>query len=151
MWYGYDGGQRQLQTTQRGLWIVLKYMLRALLYAPLLLTGYSICTLFLDKKTHGLLWFGLTVLIAYLLYIGVIATKNIMNSLRAKSNLYWLPLFIFFVAFTCVLPAFIMYSPLNYIVQQCNGNQIVTVLFMLFFTGWIYFHYDFLNHRLKRK
>jgi hypothetical protein len=151
MWYGYDGGQRQLQTTQRGLWLVFKWACKALIYASLLVTGYLICTLFLDKKAHGLLWLGLPVLLAYLLYIVVMATKKIINSLRAKGKLFWLPLFILCVAFTCVLPACIVYNPVNYIVHECKGNQTVTILLVACFTCFVYFQYDFLNRRQRKK
>ena len=148
---GYDPTQRQLQTTQRGLLLVFKWVFKSLVYAPLLLTGYLICTLFLDKKAHGLLWLGLPVLLAYLVYIVVMATKKILNGLRAKGSLLWLPLFVFCIAFTCVLPAYMVYSPVNYVVHECKGNQTVTILLMACFTGFVYFQYDFLNHRLRKK
>lgn len=150
MWYGYDGGQRQLQTTQRGLWLALKWAGKALFYAPLLISGYLLCTIFLDKKANGLLWLGLTVLMAYLLYIGVITSKRVLNNLRAKGNLFWLPLFIICFAFTCATPAVIMYQPINYLVHECNGNEAVTILLVICFIGYVYFRYDFLNHRLKK-
>ena len=66
--YHYNTGQRPLYTTQLGLLIALKLFINAIVYAPLLVTGYAICTLVLRRGSEGLLWFGLTVLFAIVLY-----------------------------------------------------------------------------------
>jgi hypothetical protein len=148
---GYDPTQQQLQTTQRGLWLVFKWAFKGLVYTPLLITGYLCCTAFLDRKANGLLWFGITILFAFLLYIAIIAAKKILVSLKAKQNPLWLVLFIFCVAFTCIVPAYLIYAPLNYIVLELKGNKTVTILLVACFDLYVYFQYDFLNHKPPQK
>jgi hypothetical protein len=66
--YNYNSGQRLLYTTQRGLLIALKLFINSIIYAPLLVTGYTVCMLVLGRRSEGLLLLGLTVLFAIILY-----------------------------------------------------------------------------------
>jgi hypothetical protein len=145
--FHYDTAQRPLYTTQRGLLIALKLFINAIVYAPLLVTGYAVCTLVLGRGSDGLLWFGLTVLFAIILYYLLQLLKKGMISLKARGNYWWLPLFIFCIAFTCMLPLYIVYHPLNYLVIKLHGNKTVTDFLAVCFTLCLYYKYDFFNRR----
>jgi len=146
-YYEYNTGQRPLQTTQRGLLIVFKWLFKMLVYAPLLVTGYFICTIFLNRKADALLWLGLTALFSFILYLLIQVLKNVLQTLKAKGNYWWIPLFIFFVLFTCILPAYLVYAPANYIVIHLKGNEAITVFLVICFALIVYWKYDFLRHK----
>jgi len=145
--YHYETGQHPLYTTQRGLLIALKLFINAIVYAPLLVTGYAICTLVLSRGSEGLLWVGLTVLFAIILYCLLQLLKKGMIALKAKGSYWWIPLFIFCVAFTYILPLYIVYHPLNYLVIKLRGNKTVTDILAACFTLYVYYKYDFFNRQ----
>jgi len=145
-YYEYNTGQRSLQTTQRGLLIVFKWLFKMLVYAPLLVTGYFICTKFLNRKAHGLLWLGLTALFSFILYLLIQVLKKVLNTLKADGNYWWVPVFIFCVAFTCILPAYLVFAPLNYIVIRLKGNEAITFFLAVCFAVFVYCKYNFLRH-----
>ena len=136
--YNYNSGQRLLYTTQRGLLIALKLFINSITYAPLLVTGYTVCMLVLARRSEGLLWLGLTVFFAIILYYLLRLLKKVMISLKTKGNHWWLPMFIFCVAFTCILPAYLVYSPLNCIIIRLKGNEAITFFLVICFDVFVY-------------
>jgi len=145
--FNYDTGQRPIYATQRGLLIALRLLINMIVYAPLLVTGYFICTLMLHDGAHGLLWFGLTVLFAVILHCLLHLLKKVIISLKTKGNYWWILLFIFCVAFTCILPAYFVYTPLNYIIMRLNGNGVITFFLVICFAVFVYYKYNFLGYK----
>jgi hypothetical protein len=70
-----------------------------------------------------------------------------MISLKTKGNHWWLPMYIFCVAITCILPAYLVYSPLNYIIIRLNGNGVITFFLVICFDVFVYCKYNFLGHK----
>ena len=145
-YYFDDPIQRQLRVTQRGLGIVFLWAIRLLIYSPLVATGYLICTLFLSKQANGILWLGLPLVFGLLIFFALVALKRLLLSLKAKESGWWILLFICCVAFTCILPTYLLYHPLNSLILRLHGNRIVTAVLLACFALYVYFHYDFLNH-----
>jgi hypothetical protein len=148
---GYDASQRQLQTTNRGLVIAFRLLLKALVFSPLIFTGYLLAVRVLDKKAHGLLWVTVILIFAGLLYTALMMLKNIINELKNKGNYWWIPVFFLCIAFTCILPARLIYDPLNHIVLQMKGTPAVTRMIDVCFAVYVYFQYDFLGHKEMAK
>lgn len=144
---GYDPMQRQLQATTHGFVIAFKLLFRALIFAPLIFTGYLLATQVLDKKAHGLLWITVILLFAGLLYAAIMVLKNIICDLKGRQNYWWVPLFLICIAFTCILSAWLIYEPLNRIVIRMKGTPNITRLVVFCFTVYVYFQYDFLGHK----
>jgi hypothetical protein len=142
-----DPTRQYSRNTQGAFLLVLKWLFKMLVFSPLVVTGYFITTGILDKKAHGLLWFGLPLLFAYLMYAGVMAIKQVMLDMRAKNNGWWRPLYTVCVAFTCILPAYLVFAPLNYIVHEMKGSETITWIVVFVFTAYVYFKYDFLQHK----
>ncbi len=143
----YDPMQRQLQATNTGFVIAFKLLFKALVFAPLIFTGYLLATQVLDKKAHGLLWITVILLFAALLYAGMMALKNIICDLKDRQNYWWVPLFLFCITFTCILPAWLVYDPPNSIILRMKGTPNITRLVVFCFTVYVYFQYDFLEHK----
>ena len=125
-------------------------LFKLVVYSPLTFTGYFICTCLLDKKASGLLWIGLSLGFGLLIYFILLGLKAIILNFKAAGNYWWIPVFIFCLAYTCLLPAFLVYEPLNQLVLKLNGNGIITFILELGFATFVYFQYDFLGHVLSK-
>jgi hypothetical protein len=148
---GYGPQARQLAKTQSGLWVAFKWAWKLLIYSPLLFTGYWIASKVLDKQSHGLLWIGVTLVVAVVLYHILMAVKSLLIVQRNRGNLMWIPLFTVCVAFTCLLPVYLAYDSVNYLVQKLNGSDILTWIVLACFAMYIYFQYDFLNDSHQKR
>lgn len=69
-----------------------------------------------------------------------------MLQLKARQNYLWLLLYIFIISLTCLLPAYLAYNPILYIVKSLHGSPFVAKLFDSAFMLYVYYRYNFFNH-----
>jgi len=141
-----DHQRRQLAKTESGLLLFFKWAWKALIFFPLLITGYWVATKLLTKQSEGILWVVVPILVAMIIYGVLIGLKSVIISQKQKGNLIWLPVFIICVAFSCILPVYIAFDPVNQLIEKVNGSKIVTYLILFILTIYVYRQYDYLGH-----
>jgi len=145
--HNFSNGHEPLYTTQRGLRIACKWLFDLLVFSPLVATGYFTATLMLDEGANGMLWLVITLIVAALMWLSIQQLKHWMIQLIARGNYLWLLVFMMMVSITCLLPAYLAYKPINYLVMSLHGKPIVAKLLDASFTLYVYYRYNFFNRR----
>jgi hypothetical protein len=135
-------GQQLFNYILTGLLFVLKCAVKMLIYSPFLFTGYLITTHILHKKDHGLLWIGLTVLLAYFIYLFFRLFIHLKNNLKANGNLFWIPIFIIGVTFSCALPVWIVFEPVEKVISKLASHSNVAVIAWIVSLAFGFFVYS---------
>jgi hypothetical protein len=141
---------RQLAKTQNGLLLALKAAFKLLVFFPLVVTGYWITTKLLTRQSEGILWIIIPIGMAIVLYGVLIALRSFIIAKKQKGQLIWLPVFILCVLFSCVLPVYVAYQPINQLTSRMQGGTIITYIILLIFGMYIYSRYDYLGHFSKK-
>jgi hypothetical protein len=128
------------------IFFALKLLFKGFVYFPLLATGYLITTHILQKKDNALVWIGLTMLFAYILYSFIFFLKGILIALKSKGNLLWILLFAFCVGYTCVAPVWLFFDTIEKLMFHLSKEQgtLLTWIFSFAIGGYIYDRYQFL-------
>lgn len=133
------------------LWNAAKWLLKILIYFPLILTSYAIVSSIMKKDISSLLGFAVVILVSFILYLLVYFVKGILIGLKSNNKLLWILLFIICVTFTCVLPVYLVFDPISSLVKSSshsgNPNSILKWIFSLAFGVYVYFRYDFLTNK----
>lgn len=142
---------QQMFDKQTGfLWKVIKWLFKALVYFPLIITSFIIVSSIMKKEASSLLGLAVVILVTFILYLLVYFIKGILICLKSNNKLLWILPFIICVAFTCILPVYLVLDPVGYLVQNANrsGNtySIFKWIFSLAFGVYVYFRYDFLTN-----
>jgi uncharacterized membrane protein YczE len=103
--------------------IIFKYFFRALVYSPFILSGFLTSGLFLHRKDNAVIWLGMALLIAYFFHFLIILLKDAIANWRRQRKVIWMPLYIMCVAYTCVLPAYIIFGPVEKIMSSLNHQM----------------------------
>ena len=106
----YDDGQILFNRILFAFTIVIKLALKLIVYSPLLFIGWLITKQMLDVNTNAILSIALILLFATLIYFIIYFFKGVLIALKYNHNLFWIPVFIFCVALTCVFPVWIIFS-----------------------------------------
>jgi hypothetical protein len=146
--YYNDGENQFFNSCVIGLIITVKYCFKMLIYSPFLLTGYLISKAFLHRSDHVFLWMGMTLLVAYIFYIFISILKKLINIWRAENKFYWIPLFIICVAFTCILPVYLVFEPLEKIIGRLTHGSNVSLITWIFSMAFGFYVYS--RHRFFR-
>ncbi|PSL36174.1 hypothetical protein [Chitinophaga ginsengisoli] len=132
------------------LWKVAKWLFKALVYFPLIITSFIIVSSIMNKESSSLLGLAVTILMTFILYLAVYFVKGILICLKSNRKLLWILPFIICVAFTCILPVYLVLDPIGYLVQHSSHsntpNNIFKWLFSLAFGVYVYYRYDFLKN-----
>lgn len=132
------------------LWKVAKWLFKALIYFPLIITSFIIVSSIMKKEVTSLLGLAVIILVSFVLYLLVYFTKGILICLKSNNKLLWILPFIICVSFTCILPVYIVLDPVGYLVQSSSHsatpNSIFKWIFSLAFGVYVYFRYDFLTN-----
>lgn len=131
--------------------LIVKGVWKALIFSPLLFTGYLIIKQYLNTQDNYFTWIVAIIFVAFLLYMIIVQIKRFIATQYAKGNyLIWLPLLIICVVFTCILPAYLIYDTVDAIIKKFHDGSLLTKLVVVFFALYIYRQYDFLGvHRKK--
>lgn len=142
----YDHGQILFNRVLFAFTIAIKIILKIIVYSPLLCIGWLIANAILTVNTNKILWIALILIFATLSYFVIYFLKGVLIALKHNHNWLWLPLLIFCVAFTCMLPVWIVFDPLtNFIGRYSQTNQqLLTWIFAFAFGLYVYSKYHFL-------
>ena len=132
------------------LWKVAKWLFKALVYFPLIITSFIIVSSIMKKEVTSLLGLAVIILVGFILYLLVYFVKGILICLKSNNKLLWILPFIICVAFTCILPVYIVLDPVGHLVQSSSHsgtpNNVLKWIFSLAFGVYVYFRYDFLTN-----
>jgi hypothetical protein len=144
----YDDGQFLFDRILFAFVIVFKVILKAVVYSPLLFLGWIISKQILDTNSDKILWIALIVLLAVILYFVVYFLKGVLIALKHNHNLFWIPLFVFCVVITCILPVYIVFDPIQNMVGSYTGTKqpLLTWIFATAFGLYVYSRYHFLTN-----
>lgn len=133
------------------LWKAAKWLLKVLVYFPLILTSYIIVSSMMKKEVTSLLGLAVVILVSFILYLLVYFLKGMLICLKSNHKLLWILLFIICVVFTCVLPVYLVLDPIGSLVKSSthsgNPNSAFKWIFSLAFGVYVYFRYDFLTNK----
>jgi hypothetical protein len=136
--------------TLHALWKVLLWLFKILIYAPLFFTAFIIVSAVLKEEESSLLGLIVILLVTFILYLLIYFLKGAIIALKAYNNLMWVPVFIICVAFTCILPVYIVFEPIGNLLKSLsksgNPNKALTWIFSIAFGAYVYFRYDFLTN-----
>ena len=142
----YSSGQYLFGRCLNGIFIAFKLLFRAVIYSPLLITGYFIATKILSKEDSGLIWLGLVLVFAFFIYLFLFFLKGMMIALKSRGNFLWLLLFALCVMYTCVAPVWISFDDIEKLMLHLSKEEAPTLtwLFSAAMAGYIYSRYQFL-------
>jgi len=138
-------GQFHFNRSLKGLGIAAVILLVCVVFSPLLALGYYIDTRFISLHAPGHVWLVAVLGTAFVLYLLLFLGKAFLIGLYRKHSGWWIPLFIFCVALTCILPALIAYPIFNFLTDH---TQPVTWILDIAFVYFVYGQYNFLNQKL---
>lgn len=146
--HNFDDGQILLNRILFAFALAIKLILKAVVYSPLLVAGWFITNQILDVQTNKVIWFVIILLFAVIFYFIIYFSKGVLIVLKHNGNLFWVLLFISLTMFTCILPVWIIFDPLqNLIAAYTNGNhEILTCVLAMLFALYIYSRYQFLTN-----
>ena len=144
----YDDGQFMFDRTTSVFVLVIKLLLKAVVYSPLLLLGGIIAKQILNEKANILIWIALIFVFAAMLYFVIYFLKGVMIALKVNRNLLWIPVFICCVIFTCALPMYIVFDPIQSIITRYTetNHDLLTWIFASAFGLYVYSKYHFLTN-----
>ncbi|AWO02091.1 hypothetical protein DLD77_10485 [Chitinophaga alhagiae] len=132
------------------LWKAAKWLFKALIYFPLIITSFIIVSSIMKKEVSSLLGLAVIILVSFILYLLVYFVKGILICLKSNNKLLWILPFIICVSFTCILPVYIVLDPVGRLVQSSSRSgtsyDILKWIFSLAFGVYVYFRYDFLTN-----
>lgn len=142
--------QQMFDRTLNVLWKVAKWLFKALVYFPLIFTSFAIVSSIMKKEVSSLLGLSVVILVSFMLYQLIYFLKGIIICLKSNKRLLWIFPFIICVAFTCILPVYIVLDPIGYLVKNGSHagteNNVIKWIFSLAFGIYVYFQYNFLTN-----
>jgi hypothetical protein len=129
------------------IWIIIKLIFRAIVYYPLLITGYLIVTKILDRNDQALAWIILVLLSTFILYQLIYFIKGMLITMKARKNYLWIFLFMVCVGFTCVVPTWLFMVAVKGIIFALSKENtgIISGMIAVVFGLYIYSRYLFLT------
>jgi hypothetical protein len=147
MYMNYGAEQYFFGICLYAFWSIIRMLFKAIIYCPLIITGYLITTGILDKRDHAVTWMLLIVSLAFILYHIVYLIKGMLIILKARKIYLWIFLFVVCVGFTCVLPAWFFMITVNGIIlsHTKENTGIISCMIAVVFGLYIYSRYLFLT------
>lgn len=145
----YDSEQHFFDNALAGLYVVARLIGKAVLYFPVLFTGYWLATAVLHKQDTAMLWITIALLFAYAVFCAVYCLKGILIACRNAGNLLWVPIFIGCIAFTCFAPGWLVFHSLEPILTRISPDHGTSATWVISIGSAIYLYsqYDFLADR----
>lgn len=142
----YFDGQFMFDRILSAFWIVIKGLLKAIIYLPLWFTGYIITSQLLAKEDSPLIWIGLILLFAFALFQLLYFIKGVIIACKKRNNFMWIPLFLLCTVFTSALPAWAAFDTIHALARLLSNEsaQLVTWILSIAFGLYIYSRYHFL-------
>src|SRR5258706_13615966 len=128
--YGNEG-QYLFDFMLKGFLFILKNAFKILIYSPFLIAAYLISKSFLDRNDHALLWLTMILIFSFALFMLFTYLKTRMLKLKEHRNLYWIPIFVFCAAFSCLLPVWIVYEPVQSVIIRLTSSSNTTIIALI--------------------
>ena len=109
--YTYDDGQIIFNRILFAFIVVIKIILKAIVYSPLLFLSWIMAKQILNANTDVILWIALILVFVAVFYFIIYFLKGVLIALKHNHNFIWIPIFICCVIFTCVLPVWLVFEP----------------------------------------
>jgi hypothetical protein len=119
----YNSEQYLFDRNLGGLWGFGKLLLKALLYTPLLITGYVLSDLVLHKKDAAVLWMTTIVGFAFALFLFIYFLKGMIVALLKAGNFLWVPIFLLCIVFVCIVPAWIVFRSTDGFMMRVSADS----------------------------
>ena len=144
----YSDGQILFNRILSAFLFTLKIILKSLVYSPLLFLSWFIAAKLLHDQINKITALGLVLLLSYILYFVIYFFKGVLIALKFNRNFLWIPLFICAVLFTCAIPMYVIFDPINIIIDRyTDANQyLLTWIFTAAFGLYVYSKYHFLTN-----
>ena len=144
----YDDGQIKFNRILFSFVLVFKMILKIVVYSPLLFLSYLITQQILNPDTNKIIWLALMFIFAILFYSVIYFFKGVLIALKFNHKSVWILLFTVLVIFTCALPVWIVFNPLqNVIARYSSSNQEpLAWIFAVAFGLYVYSRYHFLTN-----
>lgn len=152
MWYYNNDDQNILDRSLFGIFIFSKAILKIATYSPLIITGYTITSCFLDKKESAFAWIILVIVFSILVYLLIYFLKGLTIGFKLSGKWLWLPFFIVCVFYTSVIPVWICFETIQTlaaIISKTSG-KILTPIVSACFGISCYSHYQLLTNSAPR-
>ena len=98
----------------KGFLLAARLLYKGIVYFPLLFVAYLVSLKLVSTgKDQGIWMLVLTILFAYFVYLLIFFAKGMMLAMKGLKIWIWVPLFLFSIAFTCVMPSWAAYQLLK--------------------------------------
>lgn len=146
--YTYDTGQHIFDRALIGLWIAVKWLLKAIVYLPLWFTSYIITSSILHNEDSAFAWIGIIIIFTLCLYQALFFLKGMLIAFKSRGNLLWILLFIICTTFTCIVPLWIAFDTLRSFAIEMSEKSANTLtwIFAIGFGIFVYNRYHFLTN-----
>lgn len=146
--HSYSDGQMMFNKILFSFVIVFKMILKIIVYSPLLFLSYLITKQVLTSQTDKIIWLALMLIFSFILYVVIYFFKGVLIALKFNHKSIWILLFICLVITTCILPVWIIFNPLQDLINNytTSNQQLLTWIFALAFGLYVYSRYHFLTN-----
>ncbi|HEX5152796.1 MAG TPA: hypothetical protein VFW07_15200 [Parafilimonas sp.] len=143
-----DDGQMLFDRILHAFVITVKMVLKIVVYSPLICLSWLFTNQLLSAKTDIIIWLGLMAIFSVAFYFIIYFLKGVLIALKNNRNLFWIPLFIFCVIVTCILPVWIVFEPLKSFFNRYTetNQQLLTWICAFAFGFYVYGRYHFLTN-----
>lgn len=144
----YGDGQILFDRTFSAFAIIIKYLLKVIVYFPLLFISEVLTKQITGNNTDIVIKLTIIIILSVILYYCIYFLKGALMALKYNQNLPWIPFYIFCIVITCILPAWIIFEPLQTFTGRYTetNQQLVTWICALTFGLYVYGKYHFLTN-----
>lgn len=144
----YYDGQILFNRVLFAFFTAIKIILKIVVYSPLLFLSYLITKQILGATTDAIIWLALILIFAVILYFITYFFKGVLIALKANRNLFWIVIFICLLTITCVLPVWLIFSPVQDFINNYTSSNplLITWIFAIAFGLYVYSRYHFLTN-----
>src|SRR5260370_18294710 len=129
MGYHYQSAnQYQFERTLGGIGIVLRYIFRLFIYLPVIFVGYYLSNLVLSPTDNSLNHLLIAIVFSYFVFLLIFFLKGLLISLKERGNNSWIVLFLFCVAFTCLLSPWLLIAPVSTAFFRCHFSGLLVLV-----------------------
>ena len=143
--YYQDDNQRLFDKNVNWLGWAIKKVFLGFAYFPLFVAGYYLSDKLLSPLDHTLNHLIIAFVFSYFVYLVIFFLKGLLIALKQKNNNWWLPIFIFCVAFTCLLSPWLVVDPLTKAFTRWHFSTWLVWVITIAFGYFIYTRYMFLT------
>jgi len=121
-------GQMIFDNFVSALAVIAQGLVKLLILSPFIFCAYLISLAILQYYDHALLWIALVTSFTWILYVVFFEIKKRMLILKTRKNSLWILIFIFCIAFSCLIPAWIIYEVAKFFALKMAPEKNATII-----------------------